>query len=98
MSTLLTPILLNFLITQGYSFCLSKTQCVEAHDFETLITLKPVKYRPATRHLPLGFDTYFSLNQEPRQMAEGLMDTLVMVDIHPLELRDYIGYFRNNIN
>ena len=76
---------------QGYKYCLSKTSNIEARDASVSITLTPVKSRPLTRFLPQGYDTYFSIMHEPMQMAEGIDDTEVLVDLENNVLKKYNG-------
>lgn len=80
MQTTLTPTLLEFLARQGYKYFLSKTMVIDkSDDFSIQIMLTPVVNRPDLRSLPEDFDTYFQINKEPRQMAEGIDDTQIMV-------------------
>jgi hypothetical protein len=80
MQTTLTPTLLDFLARQGYKYFLSKTMVADTiGGFSIQIMLTPVVNRPDIRSLPEGFDTYFQINQEPRQMAQGIDDTKVIV-------------------
>ena len=76
---------------QGYKYCLSKTSNIEGRDASVSITLTPVKSRPLTRFLPQGYDTYFSIMHEPMQMAEGIDDTEVLVDLENNVLKKYNG-------
>jgi len=99
MTTQLTPVLLDFLIAEGYCSCLSKTQPIQSDCCSNLITLKPMKQHLLAGHLPLGFDSCFALQSEPLQMAQGINGVMVMVDITPVELTGYIGYvFSKQLN
>lgn len=77
----LTPDLWTFLHKQGTGYCLSKTSVDESDDTKIYISLKPVHYRPDIKRLPSAYDTYFSWKREPRQMAEGIDDALVLVEM-----------------
>lgn len=80
MQATLTPSLLEFLAHQGYRYFLSKTTVTDtAEGFYIQIALTPVVTRPDIRSLPEGFDTYFQINKEPRQMAQGIDDTEITV-------------------
>jgi hypothetical protein len=80
MQTTLTPTLLEFLNHQGYKYFLSKTMVTDSlNGFNIKVILTPVVNRPDVRSLPQGFDTYFQINKEPRQMAQGIDDTEVTV-------------------
>ena len=80
MQTILTPTLLEFLSRQGYKYFLSKTTVSETLEGSSIkIMLTPVVNRPDIRSLPEGFDTYFQINREPRQMAQGVDDTQIIV-------------------
>lgn len=96
MITLLTPTLLEFLSANGYRFCLSKTIVTRSKDADVAILLKPVKTRPLLKRLSLRFDTYFSINREPKQMAEGIDGALVIVEVTPSHLTNYITFFLDN--
>ena len=76
---------------QGYKYCLSKTSNIEARDASVSITLTPVKSRPITRFLPKGYDTYFSIMHEPLQMADGIDDTEVLVNMDDSILKSFNG-------
>lgn len=76
----LTLDILNFLVNEGYKYCLSATKVVGKKNPIVQIYLTPVVKKPLLRKLPSGFDTYFSLNREPWQMAAGIdSGTKVMV-------------------
>lgn len=80
MQTILTSTLLEFLSRQGYKYFLSKTTVSETLEGSSIkIMLTPVVNRPDIRSLPEGFDTYFQINREPRQMAQGVDDTQIIV-------------------
>ena len=93
MKTLLTPRLLSFLIKKGYKYCLSETTCINQQDAYIGITLKPVKKHPLLQKLPKPFNAYYSIITEPLQMAFGLHNTLVLVD---LDVKD-MERFENNL-
>lgn len=79
MKTTLTPFLLKFLFERGYQYLLSKTENVNQPGASVQITLTPVVQRPQLRRLPRDFDTYFRLTREPKIMANGIDDTLIVV-------------------
>jgi hypothetical protein len=81
MKTILTPHLLGFLIERGYTYCLAKTQNTSKADASVNITLTPVKVKPGLNNLPLGYDTYFKITREPMQMACGIDDTEVYLNL-----------------
>lgn len=85
MQKILTPDLLESLIAQGYRYCLSRTTCIVGDDADTCITLTPVKYAPALKRLPLKYDTYFKIGDEPRQMSMGVNETIILVDMHSFD-------------
>lgn len=91
MKAILTCSVVRFLVLQGYKYCLSKTTVVEKKDASVSITLTPVRSRPQTRFLPLDYDTYFSIMREPLQMAEGIDDTEVLVNLEDSILKNYHG-------
>ena len=64
METQLTPQLLGALIDQGYPYALAKTEAVSDKDLAT-IHLNPVKEKPDFSELPLGYQTFYRLTQEP---------------------------------
>lgn len=76
-----TPALIKFLIVRGYSYCLSRTEC--DHLDKINITLSPVTSKPILEHLPQKYDTFFDIKEEPRQMAEGIDDTVVWINLKP---------------
>ena len=80
MQATLTLSLLEFLTRQGYKYFLSKTVATDINEgYSVQIMLTPVVNRPDIRSLPEGFDTYFQINREPRQMARGIDDTKITV-------------------
>ena len=85
MKVQLTPPILDYLIEQGYTYCLSRTQSINKGSTDVTITLTPVTGRPRLETLPSGYDTYFNITQEPKQMAQGVDETEILVD---LEERD----------
>ncbi|MEO3407650.1 hypothetical protein AAFN85_27270 [Mucilaginibacter sp. CAU 1740] len=92
MKLLLTPELLKFLNKQGFKYCLSKTTLCESKDADHLnITLTPARSRPKLKHLSLKYDTYFSINREPAQMAMGIDDTLVLVQMDKQLIVEYLN-------
>jgi len=91
MKAILTRSVVRFLILQGYKYCLSKTTNIQHTDASVCITLTPVKFRPVTRFLPQGYDTWFSIMREPLQLAGGVDDTEVLVNIDGTELQKFKG-------
>ncbi len=81
MKTKLTPRLLGFLIKKGYKYFLSQTTCIDQEDAYVGITLKPVKKHPLLQKLPSPFNAYCNLVQEPVQMALGLHNTRIVVEL-----------------
>lgn len=77
----LTPELLQFLVEQGYKWSLSKTDFIDLSEARVKITLTPVIDKPVLSRLPMGWDTYFLNNAEPRIMAKGIDDTDIYVVI-----------------
>lgn len=53
MKSIISPQLLGFLIDQGYTYCYSHTEIVEA-DHTQVITLTPVKGKPGRRNTAEG--------------------------------------------
>ena len=98
MKTLLTPILLDFLIIEGYEYCLSKTAGINTPDTSESITLVPVKTKRLLKRLSGSFDKYFNIKNEPVQMAEGFDETLVMVEIDSSDLKRYISFFMEKLS
>ncbi|MGI4750618.1 MAG: hypothetical protein ACRYFB_08295 [Janthinobacterium lividum] len=81
MKTKLTPRLLGFLIKKGYKYFLSQTTCIDQEGAYVGIMLKPVKKHPLLQKLPKPFSSYYSIIQEPVQMAWGLHNTSIVVDL-----------------
>ncbi|MBC7744090.1 MAG: hypothetical protein H7096_03225 [Flavobacterium sp.] len=101
MKTVLTPHLLGFLIERGYTYCLAQTQILSKADAFIGITLTPVKVKPRMENMPVGYDTYFKITREPMQMACGIDDTEVYInlDIKPAKKSTPIifsGSIKNN--
>ncbi|WCT12550.1 hypothetical protein [Mucilaginibacter jinjuensis] len=97
MKTLLTPILLDFLIIEGYKYCASKANGINTSDASESITLIPLKSKRVLNRLSGSVDKYFSIKSEPVQMAEGFDDTLVMVEIDSSDLKRYISFFMEKL-
>lgn len=91
MKAVLTRSVVRYLVLQGYRYCLSKTESIQKNDASVSITLTPVRSRPATRFLPEGYDTYFSIMDEPLQMANGIDDTEILVNLDDYDLKKYKG-------
>ena len=81
MHKLLTVELLDDLIRRGYRYFLSRTTRILGEDADICITLLPVKKAPSLKNLSQEYDTYFKIGEEPRQMALGIDETLVLVDL-----------------
>jgi len=81
----LTPAILDYLIEQGYTYCLSSTQSIDKGSTDVTITLTPVTGRPRLETLPLEYDTYFNITKEPRQMALGVDETEILVDLNDMD-------------
>ncbi len=90
MELLFTPELLNFLIGKGYTYCLSKTLCTPLLDTSVHIYLLPVHEQPVTEKLPDDYDTWFITTDEPAQMAKGIDDTIVTVQLNAADSGLYI--------
>jgi PAS domain S-box-containing protein len=73
-----TPQLLGDLIEKGYTYLLAST-AAEAST-ETIVTLKPVRKKPALVNLPEGYETFYKITREPMVMAAGITDTSIMVE------------------
>jgi PAS domain S-box-containing protein len=94
----LTPQLVGELIEKGYTYVLSNTS--SDVNGQVTITLKPVRQKPGTGQLPVGYETYHKITQEPLQWACGVDNTTIMVDyntrnenISPEDILED-GYFR----
>ncbi len=85
MKVQLTPAILDYLIEQGYRYCLSNTQSIDKGSTDVTITLTPVVRRPRLETLPVGYDTYFNISEEPRQMAFGIDETEILVDLNEID-------------
>ena len=91
MKAILTRSVIRFLVLQGYRYCLSKTESIQKDNASVCITLTPLRSRPTTRFLPQGYDTYFSIMNEPLQMANGIDDTEILVNLNDYDLKKYKG-------
>ncbi|RYE35737.1 MAG: hypothetical protein EOP42_05930 [Sphingobacteriaceae bacterium] len=94
MKTKLTPRLLGFLIKKGYKYFLSQTTCIAQEDAYIGITLKPVKKHPLLQKLPKPFSAYCSIFQEPVQMATGVYNTAVVVDLEARDAEKFENYLK----
>lgn len=81
MRTLLTPNLLGFLIERGYKYCLAQIQINKKPDTITIVTLTPVKVDPKLEGVPQGYDSYFKITREPMQMAFGVINTEIYLNL-----------------
>ena len=82
MRTFLTPNLLGFLIERGYNYCLAKIKISHTPHAITVVTLTPVKYNPGLEALPREYDVFFKMTREPIQMALGVVNTEVYVNLN----------------
>ncbi|RYE33596.1 MAG: hypothetical protein EOP42_08185 [Sphingobacteriaceae bacterium] len=89
MKTKLTPRLLGFLIKKGYKYFLSQTTCIDQEDAYVSITLKPVKKHPLLQNLPEPFSAYCSIFQDPAQMALGIFNTKIVVDLEIKDMKNF---------
>ena len=87
MMSSLTPYLLTFLSKQGYRYFLSKTEVLEKDHLTVRIALTPTFKKPSLKRLPLGFDTYFEFDQEPMQMALGVDETEILVNLSEKDVK-----------
>ena len=73
----------------GFQYCFSKTVCSEALHDQVSIFLTPIVSEPNIRNLPVGFDTYFDLIEEPEQMMTGIdNDTTVFINLNDTLLKE----------
>jgi len=86
MYKLLTPDLLKIITEMGYCYCLSRTTNIDSGEADICITLFPVVQEPNLADLPEGYDNYFEISEEPAQLAAGIPETHVMVDISEILL------------
>src|ERR1700761_9079855 len=91
MNVLLTPPLLAFLQNEGYTYCLSKTELQPVGD-DVLIKLLPVHTEPDVTNIPQPYDTYFDIDDEPAQMADGVDGLTVVMKLDYATLRNYINF------
>ena len=77
MLKILTAELLERLVNQGYFYCGAKTTTVLGEDAGLCITLVPLKQASTTEK----FDICFHIDEEPRIMALGVDDTIILVDL-----------------
>lgn len=83
------------MIRKGYKYCLSQTTCINQKDAYIGITLKPVKKHPLLQKLPQPFTAYHNILQEPLQMAFGLHNTKIMVEIALKDIEKFHGSLLN---
>lgn len=77
----LTRDLVQFLYSQGYKYCYSRT-IIDSED-NICINLVPTVSRPYVRRIPADYDTFFALSREPWQMADGIDEnTLVLMSLN----------------
>jgi hypothetical protein len=93
LKTLLTPILLDFLIMEGYEYCSSKVDQADVGGGVGYITLTPVKSKLFNSVQNGSIDQYLSITE----MIENFEDTLVMVEFDSNDLRQYIGFFMDRL-
>lgn len=92
MKTELTPRLLGFLIKKGYRYFLSQTTRSDREDIRVCITLKPVKKHPLLQKLPQPFNAYYNIIQEPVQMATGMNNTAILVELDAKGAENFKNY------
>lgn len=79
MKTYLTPQLLGFLIERGFTYCLSKTIITGGTACEIILT--PLKAEPGPEDFSAGYDSCYKITREPFQMAAGLYETEVYINL-----------------
>ena len=79
MKIILTPHLLEFLISEGYRYFLSKTEIRNYSNQLFTISLIPVKEKPVLNRYTLIYKAYFNLNQRLWQLALGVYNAKVWV-------------------
>jgi hypothetical protein len=92
LKTLLTPILLDYLIMEGYEYCLSKPANIDADRNSEYITLNPVKIEPFNNDFNDSGEPYLSIKN-----VFGIGDTLIMIEIDISDLRRYMGFFMERL-
>ena len=80
MKTHLTPQLLGFLIERGFTYCLSKT-LINPDNNSCEIILTPTKEKPDAKNLLPGYDNWYKITREPFQMAGGMDDAEVYLNL-----------------
>ncbi|GAA4326435.1 hypothetical protein GCM10023149_29250 [Mucilaginibacter gynuensis] len=90
MRILLTPDLLDFLIRQGYRYCLCKTYPPDREKVRRSIVLTPLTQRAWPAGWLMDHDALFDLRREPARMAEGIDDFLVFVNVPGFILLAYL--------
>ncbi|GAA4320050.1 hypothetical protein GCM10023149_19100 [Mucilaginibacter gynuensis] len=81
MKTALTPTVLQFLVDEGFQICLSKTSSIFTKKARFCTTLTPAKFDSMPDRSTGLFDNFFAIKAEPVVMAQGLYDTIVLVDM-----------------
>ncbi|WP_374949481.1 hypothetical protein [Mucilaginibacter sp.] len=89
MRAIFTKTILEFLISKGYRYCLSKTSNQFNGKNSVCIDLYPIKEKPVIKNLPPNTDTYFSIIREPLILAQGVDDTDVFVSLDDVDLSDF---------
>ena len=92
MDIVLSPQLLQFLILQGYRYCLSKNSRKLSDDLGVIcIILRPVRLPPMSIRLPDDYDEYYMISEEPRRLANGIDGVLTLVNLDKITLLAYIA-------
>lgn len=88
MITSLTPMLLGYLIRQGYKYCLAKS---EIKDDEIAVMLTPTKRKPVLSFMHRNYDYYCTITAEPLHMAldKTAPANRVSIQLSTQELKDY---------
>ena len=82
----------DVLVRCGFRYCYAKTVVDEEKAGQVNILLTPVGPKPNIRRLPVQHDTYYKINQEPKQMADGIdADTAVLINLNDTLLKESYG-------
>jgi hypothetical protein len=96
LKTLLTPILLDFLIMEGYEYCISEKDQLDVGGRNVSIILTPVKSSSINNALNTNIDGCLNI-KSMMPVIENTEDLLVMVEIDSKDIERYVGFFMDKL-
>ena len=91
--------MLNFLISEGYTHCLSKAEIINHENAKFGISLIPVKEKPVLSKHKLLFVAFYDIRKELIDMAEGVENAKIWLILEKEDIskmkRNFVKIVKN---